>query len=53
MDLQVIIIDYVLTQRAGMILLLIALIFFVFQQNKSLTAIEKELSNVVGKINKL
>ena len=53
MDLQVIILDYVLTERAGMILLLIALIFFVFQQNKSLQAIEKELSNIVGKINKL
>ena len=53
MDLQVIILDYVLTERAGMILLLIALISFVFQQNKSLQAIEKDLSNLVNKINKL
>ncbi len=53
MDLQVIILDYVFTERAGLILLLIALILFVFQQNKSLSAIEKELSKTVGKINKL
>ena len=53
MDLQVIILDYVLTERAGMILLLIALISFVFQQNKSLQTIEKDLSNLVNKINKL
>ena len=53
MDLQVIILDYVFTERAGMILLLSSLIFFVFQQNKSLNAIESELSKVVGKINKL
>ena len=53
MDLQVIILDYVFTERAGLILLLIALLLFVFQQNKSLSAIEKELSKTVGKINKL
>ena len=52
MDLQVLILDYVFTERAGMILLLSSLIFFVFQQNKSLNAIESELSKVVGKINK-
>ena len=53
MDLQVLILDYILTERAGMILLLSAMIFYVFQQNKSLAAIEKELLNVRDKLNKL
>ena len=53
MDLQVLILDYILTERAGMILLLSATIFFVLQQNKTLTAIENELSHVKSKINKL
>ena len=53
MDLQVLILDYILTERAGMILLLSAMIFYVFQQNKTLTTIEKELSSVKDKINKL
>ena len=53
MDLQVLILDYILTERAGMILLLSAMIFYVFQQNKTLAAIEKELLNVRDKISKL
>ena len=53
MDLQVFILDYILTDRAGMILLLAALVFYVLQQNKTLVAIEKELVSVRDKINKL
>ena len=53
MDFQVLILDYILTERAGMILLLSAIIFYVFQQNKILNTIEKELSSVRDKINKL
>ena len=53
MDFQVIILDYILTERVGIILLLSAMIFHVFQQNKTLTAIEKELLNLRDKINKL
>ena len=53
MDLQVLILDYILTERAGMILLLSALIFYILQQNKTLIGIEKELSKVRDKINKL
>ena len=53
MDLQVLILDYILTERAGMILLLVATIFYVLQQNKTLTAIENELLDVKSKINKL
>ncbi len=53
MDFQVLILDYILTERAGMILLLLAMIFYVFQQNRTLAAIEKELLSVRDKINKL
>ena len=53
MDLQVLILDYILTERAGMILLLVAIIFYVFQQNKTLVVIEKELLDVKSKINNL
>ena len=53
MDLQVLIIDYFLSERAGMIILLAALIFYVIQQNKTLTRIEKELLSVRDKMNKL
>ena len=53
MDLQVLILDYILTERAGMMLLLVATVFYVLQQNKTLTAIENELLHVKSKINKL
>ena len=53
MDLQVLILDYILTERAAIILLLSAMIFYVFQQNKTLAAIEKELLSTRDKINKL
>ena len=53
MDFQVLILDYILTERAGIILLLSAMIFYVFRQNKTLTAIEKELLSVRDKVIKL
>ena len=53
MDFQVLILDYIFTERAGMILLLSAMIFYVYQQNKTLAAVEKELLGVRDKINKL
>ena len=53
MDLQYLILDYILTERAGIILLLSAMIFYVFRQNKTLTEIEKELLSVRDKVNKL
>ena len=53
MDFQVLILDYILTERAGMIILLLAIIFYVFQQNKTLIAIENEILNVKSKINSL
>ena len=53
MDFQVLILDYILTERAGMIILLLAIIFYIFQQNKTLVAIENEILNVKSKINSL
>tara|TARA_X000000950_G_C13746676_1_gene590856 strand:- start:91 stop:522 length:432 start_codon:yes stop_codon:yes gene_type:complete len=53
MDLQYLILDYILTERAGIILLLSAMIFYIFQQNKTLATMEKELLSVRDKINKL
>ena len=53
MDFQVLILDYILTERAGMILLLVAMVFYVLQQSKTLTAIENELLHIKSKINKL
>ena len=53
MDFQVLILNYILTERAGIILLLSAMIFYVYQQNKTLAAVEKELMGVRDKINKL
>ena len=53
MDLQVLILDYIFTERAGMIILLLAIIFYIFQQNKTLVAIENEILNVKSKINSL
>ena len=53
MDLQHLILDYILTERAGIILLLSAMIFYIFQQNKTLATMEKELLSVRDKINKL
>jgi len=53
MDLQVLILDYILTERAAIILLLSAVIFYIFQQNKTLAAMEKELLSIRDKINKL
>ena len=53
MDFQVLILDYIFTERAGMIILLLAMIFYIFQQNKTLVAIENEILNVKSKINSL
>ena len=53
MDFQLLILDYIFTERAGMIILLLAIIFYIFQQNKTLVAIENEILNVKSKINSL
>ena len=53
MDLQGLILNYFFTERAGILLLLIATLFYVLQQNKILTAIEKELKAVKEKVDSL
>ena len=53
MDLQVLIIDYILTERAGVIALLVAIIYYILQHNKNLTTIEKELKSLTDKVNRL
>ena len=53
MDLQGLILNYIFTERAGIILLLVATLFYLVQQNKILTVIEKELTAVKGKVNSL
>ena len=53
MDLQVLILDYIFTERAGVIALLATTIYFIFQQNKTLSTMEKELVSLRDKVNRL
>ena len=53
MDLQVLILDYIFTERAGVIAFLATTIYFIFQQNKTLSTMEKELVSLRDKVNKL
>ena len=53
MDLQVLILDYIFTERAGVIAFLATSIYFIFQQNKTLSIIEKELVSLRDKVNRL
>ncbi len=53
MDLQVLILDYIFTERAGVIAFLATTIYFIFQQNKTLSAMEKELVGLRDKVNRL
>ncbi len=53
MDLQVLILDYIFTERAGVIAFLATTIYFIFQQNKTLSTMEKELMSLRDKVNRL
>ena len=53
MDFQVLILDYIFTERAGVIAFLATTIYFIFQQNKTLSTMEKELVSLRDKINRL
>ena len=53
MDLQVLILDYIFTERAGVIAFLATSIYFIFQQNKTLSTMEKELVSLRDKVNRL
>ena len=53
MDFQVLILDYIFTERAGVIAFLATTIYFIFQQNKTLSTIEKEVVSLRDKVNRL
>ena len=53
MDLQALILDYIFTERAGVIAFLATISYFIFQQNKTLSTIEKELVSLRDKVNRL
>ena len=53
MDLQVLILDYIFTERAGVIAFLATTVYFIFQQNKTLSTMEKELVSLRDKVNRL
>ena len=53
MDLQVLILDYIFTERAGVIAFLATTIYLIFQQNKTLSSMEKELVSLRDKVNRL
>ena len=53
MDLQVLILDYIFTERAGVIAFLATIIYFIFQQNKTLSTMEKELVSLRDKVSRL
>ncbi len=53
MDLQVLILDYIFTERAGVIAFLATIIYFIFQQNKTLSTMEKELMSLRDKVSRL
>ena len=53
MDLQILILDYIFTERAGVIAFLATTIYFIFQQNKTLSTMEKELVSLRDKVNRL
>ena len=53
MDLQVLILDYIFTERAGVIAFLATTIYFIFQQNRTLSTMEKELVSLRDKVNRL
>ena len=53
MDLQVLILDYIFTERAGVIAFLATIMYFIFQQNKTLSTMEKELVSLRDKVSRL
>ncbi len=53
MDLQILILDYIFTERAGVMAFLVTTIYFIFQQNKTLSTMEKELVSLRDKVNRL
>ena len=53
MDIQTLILDYILSERTGILLLLGAITYYMYAQNQTLNKTESELRNVKDKINQL
>ena len=53
MDIQTLILDYMLSERTGIILLLAASVYYIYGQNKIQSRIEAEIKGVKEKVNKL
>ena len=53
MDIRELIIDFVLTERAGIIVLLVVFLFLMFSQMKQQNLLEKEIKAVKSKLDKL
>ena len=53
MDVSELIIDFVLTERAGIIVLLVVFLFLMFSQMKQQNLLEKEIKAVKSKLDKL
>ena len=53
MDIQTLILDYMLSERTGIILLLAASVYYIYGQNKIQSRIEADIKGVKDKVNKL
>ena len=53
MDIQTLILDYILSERTGILLLLGAITYYMYAQNKIQSKTESELRTVKDKINQL
>ena len=53
MDINIIILDYILSERTGILLLLAAMLYYMFVQNKLQSKTESELKSVKEKVNQL
>ena len=53
MDIQTLILDYILSERTGILLLLGAITYYIYAQNKTQSKTESELRSIKDKINQL
>ena len=53
MDIQILILDYILSERIGILLLLVAVLYYMYIQNKIQSNMERELKGVKDKVNQL
>ena len=53
MDVRVLIVDYLLTERAGIMVMLGLFLYLLYSQTKQQNILEKEIKNVKAKLDKL